>query len=318
MTSPEGMRMQRMAAEDAPAGDVTERQERRGLILGFVGVVIFGLTLPFMRVALTGLDPYFVGLGRAILAAAVAAVILAVTRQPFPARKDWPGLAIVSAGTVFGFPLLATLGMQHVPAAHGGVVLAVLPLATAMAGAAMAGERPSRGFWLTGIAGSVAVLIFSIIAGGGVTGIGWGDLLLIGSVICAAVGYAQSGVLARHLGGWQVISWALVLTSPAIVVTTFILSGPIDWRAPPEAWLAYLYLALMSQYFGFFFWNRGMVLAGVAKTGQLQLLQPFVTLFVSSLMLGEAVGLHHIVFALIVVGLVARGRRMHVDRKPAP
>jgi drug/metabolite transporter (DMT)-like permease len=248
----------------------------------------------------------------------VAAIILAVTRQPFPARQDWRGLAVVSAGTVFGFPLLATLAMQYVPAAHGGVVLAVLPLATAMAGAAMAGERPSRGFWLAGIAGSVVVLAFSIVEGGGVTGIGWGDLLLIGSVICAAIGYAQSGVLARHLGGWQVISWALVLTSPAIVAVTLLLSGPIDWRAPPEAWLAYLYLALMSQYFGFFFWNRGMVLAGVAKTGQLQLLQPFVTLFVSSLMLGEAVGAHHIVFALIVVGLVTLGWRMRVERKAGP
>jgi drug/metabolite transporter (DMT)-like permease len=310
--------MQRAAAEEAAADESARRIERRGFLFGLAGVVIFGLTLPFMRVAITGLDPYFVGLGRAILAAAVAAVILAVTRQPFPAREYWPGLAIVSAGTVFGFPLLATLAMQYVPAAHGGVVLAVLPLATAMAGAAMVGERPSRGFWLTGIAGSAVVLVFSILEGGGPVGIGWGDLLLVGSVACAAIGYAQSGLLARRLGGWQVISWALVLTSPVIVLTTFILSGPIDWRAPPEAWLAYLYLALMSQYFGFFFWNRGMVLAGVAKTGQLQLLQPFVTLFASSLMLGEAVGLRHLVFALIVVGLVALGGRMRVARKDAP
>ena len=154
--------------------------------------------------------------------------------------------------------------------------------------------------------------------GRGVTGIGWGDLLLVGAVASAAIGYAQSGVLARKLGGWQVISWALVLSSPVVIVTTLALSGPIDWRAPPEAWLAYLYLALMSQYFGFFFWNRGMALAGVAKTGQLQLLQPFVTLFISSLMLGEAVGLHHIVFALIVVVLVSLGGRMRVDRTPAP
>ena len=306
--------MQRSAKDDA-TGRAATHTELKGLALGLVGVVIFGLTLPMIHVALTGLDPYFVGVGRALLAAVVATLLLTVTRQPFPARDDWPKLAIVAAGTVFGFPLLSTLAMRHVPSAHGGVVLAVLPLATAMAGAAMAGERPSLGFWLTGIAGAAAVLAFSIIEAGHVAAFGWSDLLLVGSVICAAISYAQSGVLARRLGGWQVVSWALVLTSPLVVAVTFALSGPIAWNAPPEAWLAYLYLALMSQYFGFFFWNRGMVLAGVAKTGQLQLIQPFVTLAASALLLGENIGWRHLGFAGAVVVLVALGGRMRVRRQ---
>ncbi len=306
--------MQRAVQEETSVG-ATARTERKGLALGLIGVIIFGLTLPMMRVALTGLDPYFVGIGRAIVAAAVAAVLLTATRQPFPDRKDWWRLAVVAGSTVFGFPLLATLAMREVPSAHGGVVLAVLPLATAMAGAAMAGERPSLGFWLTGIAGSAAVLAFSVIEAGHVAEIGWGDLLLVGSIACAAIGYAQSGVLARHMGGWQVVSWALVLSSPVVVAATFALSGPVNWSAPPQAWLAYLYLALMSQYFGFFFWNRGMVMAGVAKTGQLQLIQPFVTLAASALILGESVGWRHLGFAAVVVFLVALGGRMRVARR---
>jgi drug/metabolite transporter (DMT)-like permease len=307
--------MQRRIEAATPAQEAARRTELQGLAIGFLGgVVIFGLTLPMMRIALTGLDPYFVGIGRAILAAIIAGVILAVTRQPFPARASWPRLAVVSLGVVFGFPLLATLAMQYVPAAHGGVVLAVLPLATAMAGAAMAGERPSLGFWLVGLAGSGAVLAFGVLEAGEMADVGWGDLLLIGSVICAAIGYAASGVLARDIGGWQVISWALVLSSPATVLTTWLLAGPINWNAPAEAWLAYLYLALMSQYFGFFFWNKGMAMAGVAKTGQLQLLQPFVTLAGSALLLGESVGWRHVIFALIVVALVAIGGRMRVAR----
>ncbi len=307
--------MQRAVRLETSLSGTQRRAELEGLALGFAGVVIFGLTLPMMRVALTGLDPYFVGIGRAIPAACVAALLLAVTRQPFPPRTSWPQLAIISLGVIFGFPLLATLAMQYVPSAHGGVVLAMLPLATAMAGAAIAGERPSLGFWLTGIAGSVAVLVFSVMEAGHVAAIGWGDLLLIASVACAAIGYAVSGVLARQIGGWQVVSWALVLSSPAVVLTTFLLSGPINWHAPAEAWAAYAYLSLMSQYFGFFFWNRGMVLAGVAKTGQVQLLQPFVTLSASALLLGEMVGWRHLIFALIVVGLVALGRQMRVARR---
>jgi drug/metabolite transporter (DMT)-like permease len=308
--------MQRAVGIDGQADALERQREAKGFALGFAGMVIFGLTLPMMRVALVGLDPFFVGVGRALVAAAVAAAFLAATRQPFPPRDTWGRLAVLSVCIIFGFPLLATLAMQYVPSAHGGVVLAVLPLATAMAGAAMAGERPSLGFWLAGIAGSAAVLVFGIVeAGGDVAAVGWGDLLLIASVVCAAIGYAQSGVLARRIGGWQVVSWALVLSSPVVALVTYLLSGPINWSAPWQSWAAYFYLAVMSQYFGFFFWNRGMVLAGVAKTGQLQLLQPFVTLAVSALMLGESVGWRHLVFALIVVGLVALGGRMRVARQ---
>jgi drug/metabolite transporter (DMT)-like permease len=307
--------MQRRASESAvTAGAERTAGEAKGLVLGFIGVVIFGLTLPMMRIALEGLDPYFVGLGRAILAAACAGLLLAATRQPFPPRETWRRLAVISAGIIFGFPLLATLAMQYVPSAHGGVVLAVLPLATAMAGAALAGERPSLGFWLTGIAGSAAVMIFGVIEAGAVTAIGWGDLLLIASVACAAIGYAQSGIVARRIGGWQVVSWALVLSSPLVVAATWALSGPVNWSAPWQSWAAYFYLALMSQFIGFFFWNRGMVLAGVARTGQLQLLQPFVTLAASALILNEEVGWRHLGFALIVVALVALGGRMRVRR----
>jgi hypothetical protein len=196
--------MQRAVRSDEVTDAVQRRGEAKGLALGFVGVAIFGLTLPMMRIALTGLDPIFVGLGRAILAAVVAALVLAGTRQPFPSRETWPRLVVISLGVIFGFPLLATLAMQYVPSAHGGVVLAVLPLATAMAGAAFAGERPSLGFWLTGIAGSAAVLAFSVIEAGGVTAVGWGDLLLIASVICAAIGLCperRPGAPDRWLAG---------------------------------------------------------------------------------------------------------------------
>lgn len=291
------------------------RTELSGLLAGLVGVVIFGLTLPMTHVALEGFDRYFIGIGRAIPAALVAAVMLAVTRQPVPPRESWWPLALVSIGCIFGFPLLATAAMQQLPAAHGGVILAVLPLATAMAGALMDGERPSFGFWLTGIAGSMLVLAFAVVEAGAFT-FQAGDLLLVAATVAAAVGYAESGVLARRMGGWQVISWALVFSLPFSVLAVWLFAGPVNWgTAPAGAWLGFLYVSLMSQFFGFFFWNRGLVLAGTAKTGQLQLLQPFVTLVGSYFLLGEAVGWRHVGFALAVVAVVALGRQLRVERR---
>ncbi len=287
--------------------------ELSGLVSGLVGVVIFGLTLPMTQLALEGFDRYFIGIGRAIPAALVAAVMLAVSRQPVPRRQDWGRLALVAIGCIFGFPLFVTAAMELVPAAHGGVILAVLPLATAMAGALMDGERPSAGFWLAGVAGSLLVLAFAVVEAGGFA-FQAGDMLLVAATVAAAIGYAQSGVLARRLGGWQVISWALVLSLPFSLVAVLALAGPVNWHAAPGAWLGFAYVSLMSQFFGFFFWNRGLVLAGTAKTGQLQLLQPFVTLAGSSALLGEAVGWRHAGFALAVVAIVALGRQLRVQR----
>ncbi|HIC81571.1 MAG TPA: EamA/RhaT family transporter, partial [Kiloniellaceae bacterium] len=201
------------------------RQEAKGLLLGFIGVAIFSLTLPAARIAVVDFTPVMIGLGRAILAAAVALVILLATRQRLPRRGEWRSLVIVALGVVLGFPLLSAWAMQSVPAAHGGVVLGILPLATTLAAAALLRERPSPGFWLVALAGGGAVVAFSLLRGGG--SIGPGHLALLASVACAAIGYAEGARLTRTLGGWQVICWALVIGLPFVTVFVAVGAGPI-------------------------------------------------------------------------------------------
>lgn len=292
----------------------TAHDERVGYVAGAIGVLFFGLTLPMTRLAVVDFDPVFVGLGRAILAAGVAGIILLVTRQPWPTRADVVPLLITSAGVVIGFPLLATVAMIYVPAAHGGVVIAVLPLATAVAGVVFARERPSAGFWLCAVAGSLAVLVFSILEGASLSDAGYADLLLAGAVVCAAIGYAQGGVLSRSLGGWQVICWALLIALPVLVPIVWIFSGSINWAASGPAWIGFVYVAIFSQLIGFFAWNIGLARGGIAKVGQLQLFQAFVTIAAAALILDERITWLQVVFAVIVVAIVMVGKRMQVRR----
>ena len=300
--------------------DTTKSNERRGLLLGAIGVIIFGLTLPATRLAVAELDPVFVGLGRAVVAAIPAAIALLLTQAPIPSRRQFISIALMSLGVVLGFPLFATIAMRYAPASHGGVVLAMLPLATAMAAAIVAAERPSPGFWLVGIAGAAAVAAYAILsarASGAATGgnaLQWADLLLIAAVISAATGYALGGQLSRTLGGWQVICWALVISAPVMLAVVAVLSGPINWAASSKAWAGFAYVAAFSMFLGFFFWNQGLALGGIAKVGQVQLLQPFVTLIASALLLSESIGVLEIGFATLVVALVAIGARMRVAR----
>ena len=172
----------------------------RGLILGFVGVLIFGLTVPMTRLAVSELDPVFVAVGRALLAGVAAAAALVVMRAKAPERRDWPRLALFALCVVFGFPLLLTIAMGYAPAAHAGVVLGVLPLLTAMASVFVAGERPSLGFWACGFAGAAAVVAYALLSARGAADIHWADGLLAIAAIVASLGYALGGELTRRIG----------------------------------------------------------------------------------------------------------------------
>jgi len=283
------------------------RDRRRGLWLGFVGVAAFSVTLPATRAAVVALDPVFVGLGRAIVAAALAAATLAWAGARLPPLRLWPRLAVVAAGVVVGFPLFSAWAMREVPAAHGAVVVGLLPLATAAAGAWLAHERPRRRFWICALLGSAVVVAFAIWQGGG--SVQAADGFLVAAVVSAAIGYAEGARLVRELGSWQVISWALLLAAPLLALPTY-LTAPRELAAVPwQAWAGFAYVAVVSMYVGFFAWYRGLALGGIAAVGQVQLLQPFLTIVASAILLGERIEIATFVAAGLVIAAIALGRR---------
>lgn len=277
-----------------------------GMVLGLIGVVAFSLTLPMTRVALRELDPWFIGLGRAVLAALPAALWLAATRSRLPSRAQMASLARVSLGVVVGFPVCSSIGMQTVPASHGAIVVGVLPLATALFAAWLGGERLSRAFWLCAIAGSAIVIAFALTQGAG--RLASGDLWLLAAVAFGALGYAEGGRLAREIGGAQVICWALVCSAPVLLVPVAWLASqqPWPWSAPVAA--SFAYVALVSQWLGFFAWYRGLALGGVARVGQVQLMQVFMTIGFATLFFGEVAPATTWLFAAAVVATVFAGR----------
>lgn len=280
--------------------------ETLGLGYGFLGVLGFSLTLPATRVAVADLDPNIVGLGRGCVAAILAMTVLWTTHQPVPARKYWGSLVIVAAGVIFGFPLLSAWAMQQLPAAHGAVVNGILPLATAIAATIRIGERPSFRFWIASVVGSSTIILFAIISGAGLHS---ADVALLFAGVAAAVGYAEGGRLARILGGWQVISWALVLSAPILTLPTAIAVWQHGLSASPTAWLGFGYVSIVSQFLAFFAWYKGLAMGGVARVGQIQLLQPFLTIFAAAFLLGEKITPITLAAACIVIASVALGIR---------
>jgi drug/metabolite transporter (DMT)-like permease len=274
---------------------------------GLLGVVIFSGSLPATRVAVAELSPLFLTSARAIIAALLGAALLLLLRQPRPERRDVVSLTIVAVGVVIGFPLLTALALQHITSAHSIVFVGLLPLATAIFGVLRGGERPKPLFWLFSGLGSATVVAFALSTSG--SGSLTGDLLMIAAIILCGLGYAEGATLSRRIGGWQVISWALVLAAPAMLLLT-ITTLPSSWHGiGVPSWLGLAYVSIFSMLVGFVFWYRGLALGGIASVSQLQLLQPFFGLALAGLLLHEPVAWSMIAATGLVVICVAFARR---------
>ncbi|CAM4245094.1 DMT family transporter [Bordetella muralis] len=286
-----------------------------GYSYGLIGVLVFSLTLPMTRIAVADMSPLLIGLGRALLAAVPAALLLWLTRSRLPNRDEWPGVVLAALGIVVGWPLTSTLAMATVSSSHGAVFNGLLPLCTAIFAAWRSGERPSGAFWGWAGAGAVLVMTYALRQGHG--SLQTGDLWLLVAVILGGMGYAEGARASRTLGGARTICWALVISAP-------VLAGPVIWmgvdliatRGWPDMGVlgAFAYLAFGSMFLGFFAWYRGLAIGGIARVGQVQLLQPFLTVLAAAWLFHEPVEPMTFVFALAVIAIIAGGRRAIVKK----
>lgn len=289
-------------------------RNKLGLALGIAGVVLFGGTLPATRLAVTAIDPLFLTAARATIAGFAGLCVLVLRRRPIPPASLWHEIFFSGLCTIVGFPVLMAMAMVSVPAAHGGVVLGIVPLATAGAAALVAHERPSAGFWAAGIVGAIIVIAF-VLSRSEARTFALGDLYLLGTVLAAAFGYALSGRLTMRMPGWEVISWQVLLFLPFSLVLAFVLWPHAFSDVPLRAWLGLAYVSLVSQFLAFFVFNAAMAMSGVARVGQLMLVQPFVIVVLAALVNGEPIRLSTMAYAAAVVATVLIGQRMKVKRR---
>ncbi|WP_028032455.1 DMT family transporter [Chelativorans sp. J32] len=274
---------------------------------GFVGVLIFSGSLPATRAAVLDFDPLFLTVARAAIAGMLALGLLFIFRVKRPARGDFGSLLIVAFGVVLGFPLLTALALQYMTSAHSIVFIGLLPLATAAFGVLRAGERPRAAFWLFSALGALLVSGFALTQDFSASA--KGDLLMLVAIIVCGLGYAEGAKLSRRLGGWQVISWALVLALPAMLALTVLVFPPSLQAIGEQAWIGLVYVSIFSMLVGFIFWYRGLAQGGIAAVGQLQLLQPFFGLCMAGLFLGEAVSPMMVAVASGVILCVIAAKR---------
>jgi len=288
-------------------------REAAGFVFGFLGVLIFSFSFPMTRLSVAEMSPTFVALGRALVAACLSGVLLAVTRQPVPSRAQFGRLAVVALGVVLGFPLFSAWASRFVNASHSAVVNALLPLATAALGALVSGDRPAPKFWAAAAVASATVIAFILISSG--QSIEIGDLAMLGAVALGSIGYVSGARMSAQIGSWQTICWANVVSAPFLIIPAA-LTAPADAASvSTTAWLAFFYLGVFSMFLGFFAWYRGLALGGIARVSQIQQVQTFLTITWSWLMLGETITPFMIIAALVVVAMIFVARSAPIRRR---
>ncbi|MCK1983785.1 MULTISPECIES: DMT family transporter [Peribacillus] len=290
-------------------------REKLGLLLGLVGVICFSLTLPATSIAVEYFGTTVVGLGRTVVAAILVAVVLIVRKEKLPSPSQFKSLLIVAIGAVLGFPLLTSWAMESLPVSHGAVEVALLPLATAGFAMFRAGEIPSIKFWASSIIGSLAVIMYALHLGFGQ--LQFADLALLTAVIILGLSYAEGGKLAKELGSWQVIAWAIMIGAPFFIIPVGLNLTTEMLHAPLQAWIGFIYLAFVSQFLAYVAWYSGMAMGGIARVSQIQYLQPFLMILFATVFLDESITIFTLVIAVIVVFSVILGKNAPVSKKGA-
>ncbi|EEH67528.1 MULTISPECIES: DMT family transporter [Acinetobacter] len=279
-----------------------------GWVNGLVGVMIFAGSLPATRVAVLEFSPTFLTAARAAIAGLFAVLLLVLLQQKLPKRVDWLPLFYVAIGVVVGFPLFTALALQYVSAAHSIVFIGLLPLATAIFGVVRGGEKTSQKFWFFAILGAALVFGYMLVQTKSWL-FHYGDFYMLLAILLCGFGYAEGGRLSKHLGGWQVICWALLLTLPVMLWISWLYMpnsfADISWSAK----LGLIYVSIFSMLIGFFFWYKGLAQGGIAAVGQLQLLQPLFGLAIAAVLLHEHVSITMFVVTVAVIACVTCAKK---------
>jgi drug/metabolite transporter (DMT)-like permease len=305
---------------------MTAAKESEALLWGLIGVTLFAATLPFTRLAVGSvqapqLSPWFVTFGRAAVAGGLSALYLLWLHSrgslKTPQRREMPLIAMTAFGVIIGFPLFLALALRQVPSTHGAVVTALLPLSTALLGALWFKQRPSKGFWACAVLGSSLVLAFMLWRQWQATGsiyLGLANIYLIIAMTTGALGYIGGASLTPRMGGSQVICWVLLLSLPLTLPLAWIFAPSQPTSISAISWTGFAYVALFSQWIGFFAWYRALAL-GAVRVSQVQLFQPFLSLLFAVPLVGERLDSLTLLFALAVIATVYVGKKMPVDQR---
>ncbi|MGU9980122.1 DMT family transporter [Phreatobacter sp. HK31-P] len=278
--------------------------------------ILWGGSFFFVRVALEGVPPLTLVLARVAIASAVLLVLLRITGERLPQRRDvWLTLAVMALlNNVVPFSLIFW-GQTAIPAGLAAILNATTPLFTVIVMHLFTDDEratPGKAFGVAlGFAGVV------VLVGPAVTGALDTPLWALAACLTAALSYAFSGLWGRRIKPLGVTptftAWAqLTVTSLVMTPVVALVDRPWSLAMPGIAAIAaVLALAVLSTALAYILFFRILASAGPSNLLLVTFLIPVSAILLASLFLGERLAWTHFAgMALIGLGLAAIDGRL--------
>ncbi len=267
------------------------RVQKSGLRYAFFGVFLFSGSLPLTKLALQGYDPFFTAFARPLIAGTLAIPLMVRARAFKLPRQLWRSMIYITIGAAFSWPIFIALALQRSTSAHVAVIAAVMPLVTAIMSVIKSKRKVGTQFWIASSLGTLLLILFALSRGGAKGENGVADLLTLAAVLGSSFCYVEGANLTKHMPGWQVISWVVIIAIPLSAVGAIFTFSHTHhlYQFHWNALIGLLAIGFSSMYIGFFAWYRGLKDLGVAHGSQVQQLQAIMTLGWSALFLHEQI-----------------------------
>ncbi len=284
---------------------VDKRSAARFVALG----VIWGSSFLFIKVALEGLAPAQIVLGRLLTGAVVLAAAVALRHGTWPReRRIWGHLALLAVvANVLPFFLFAW-GEERVSSAMAGVLNAATPLLTMLIGLVVLPEERTGIVRFVGLVAGFAgvVVILAPWRSGAADGGLAGKLACLGAAACYGVSFAYTRrfVTGRGYGSAQLAASQILLATSLAVVAV-----PVVAPDAPQLHLsvvaAVLALGCGGTGVAYLLYYRLISDVGATTASMVTYVIPIVAVILGVVVRDEPVTLNLVVGAVVVIAAVA-------------
>ncbi|TDW26932.1 DMT family transporter [Cryobacterium psychrophilum] len=283
----------------------------------YVGAAaVWGASFLFIKVAVGGLSPAQVVLGRLLCGALVLALIMVVTRRRWPrGLRVWGHLAAIGAVMCVIPFLLFSWAAQYLPAGLSSIYNATTPIATMLVALAiLPSERLTRVKMLGLFIAAAGVVLVAAPWSARVTDTGsetflWAQLACLGGTTCYGIGFVYTRRFARDhdydaitISASQIGAGAILilLLTPSIGTGTVTLS--------PEIVASVVVLGGVGTGLAYIWYTNVINAWGATVASTVTYLTPIGGVILGVLILGETIHWNEIVGGTIVIIAILIGQ----------
>ncbi len=255
--------------------------------------LFWGGTFIAGRLLVGEVEPFAAAFLRFTIASVVLLVITLRTHKKLPSiqRKQWFPLLILGLSGVFAYNIFFFRGLQLIEAGRAAVIIANNPIVIAIFAAMFFGERLTL-LKVIGIVLSVFGAVVVITRGAPTsllhTGIGTGDLYILGCVGCWAIYSLVGRTAMRDLSPLVSVTYSAVIGA-LLLFPAACLEGMLHQITDYSltAWLSLFYLGLCGTVLGFVWYYQGIQRIGSTRAGQFINFVPISAILLSAWLLDE-------------------------------